>query len=93
MNVAAIEVFPTGLPSFVPRGSFIPPVGCTATTFGKNGGNLSSRFPTISTAVLALSVRSCLIDGELIAAGEHGEPDFLALLRGRNVPVCAAAAG
>jgi hypothetical protein len=25
-----------------------------------------------------------MIDGELIAAGGHGEPDFLALLRGRT---------
>jgi bifunctional non-homologous end joining protein LigD len=33
-------------------------------------------------------VRSCVIDGELIAAGKDGEPDFLALLHGRHVPVC-----
>jgi bifunctional non-homologous end joining protein LigD len=26
--------------------------------------------------------------GELIAAGKHGEPDFLALLHGRHVPTC-----
>jgi ATP-dependent DNA ligase len=41
--------------------------------------------------VLALPVRSCLIDGELIAAGAHGEPDFLALLHARHVPVCVYA--
>jgi bifunctional non-homologous end joining protein LigD len=38
-----------------------------------------------------LPVRSCIIDGELIAAGQHGEPDFLALLHGRHVPVCVYA--
>jgi len=32
--------------------------------------------------------KSCVIDGELIAAGKHGEPNFLALLHGRHVPTC-----
>jgi bifunctional non-homologous end joining protein LigD len=63
----------------------------TATVFGKNGGDLTSRFPTIVTALLALPVRSCIIDGELIAAGAEGQPDFLALLHGRHVPVCVYA--
>jgi hypothetical protein len=62
--------------------------GRSAAIYGKNGGDLTRRFPTIATAVLALPVRTCIIDGELIAAGAHGEPDFLALLRGRDVPVC-----
>jgi bifunctional non-homologous end joining protein LigD len=38
-----------------------------------------------------LPVWSCIIDGELIAAGPHGQPDFLALLHGRHVPVCVYA--
>jgi bifunctional non-homologous end joining protein LigD len=29
-----------------------------------------------------------IFDGELIAAGRHGQPDFLALLHGRHVPTC-----
>jgi bifunctional non-homologous end joining protein LigD len=66
-------------------------VGLAATLFGKNGGNLTTRFPTIAAAVITLPVRSCIIDGELIAAGKHGEPDFLALLHGRHVPVCVYA--
>jgi bifunctional non-homologous end joining protein LigD len=37
-----------------------------------------------------MPVRSCIIDGELIAAGAYGEPDFLALLRGK-APVCVYA--
>ena len=65
--------------------------GGAATMFGKNGGDLTRRFPSIVTAVLALPVRSCIIDGELIAAGAQGQPDFLALLHGRHVPVCVYA--
>jgi bifunctional non-homologous end joining protein LigD len=59
--------------------------------FGKNGGNLTTRFPTIAAAVITLPVRSCIIDGELIAAGKDGAPDLRALLHGRNVPVCVYA--
>ena len=42
-------------------------------------------------AVLGLPTKYCIIDGELIAAGAHGQPDFLALLHGRRVPVCVYA--
>jgi ATP-dependent DNA ligase len=35
-----------------------------------------------------LPTKSCIIDGELIAAGRHGQPDFLVLLHGRHVPMC-----
>jgi bifunctional non-homologous end joining protein LigD len=65
--------------------------GRTALIFGKNGGGLTHRFPTVAETVLALPARSCIIDGELIAAGEHGEPDFLAPLHGHRVPVCVYA--
>jgi bifunctional non-homologous end joining protein LigD len=65
--------------------------GLAAALFGKNGGDLTRRFPTIAAAVLALPTRSCVIDGELIAAGAEGQPDFLALLHGRHVPVCVYA--
>ena len=37
---------------------------------------------------VATSRSPAIIDGELIAAGVRGEPDFLALLHGRHVPVC-----
>jgi bifunctional non-homologous end joining protein LigD len=65
--------------------------GRAAFVFGKNGGGLTHRFPTIAAAILALPVPSCAIDGELIAAGADGPPDFLALLHGRRVPVCVYA--
>jgi bifunctional non-homologous end joining protein LigD len=60
--------------------------------FGKNGGDLTRRFPTIAAEILALRTKSsCIIDGELIAAGAHGQPDFLALLHAPRVPVCVYA--
>jgi bifunctional non-homologous end joining protein LigD len=62
--------------------------GISSTIYGRNGGDLSRRFPRIAAAVLGLPTRSCVIDGELIAAGRHGQPDFLALLHGRHVPTC-----
>ena len=48
----------------------------------------SRRFAAVAAAVLGLPTKSCVIDGELIAAGRHGQPDFLALLHGRHVPTC-----
>jgi bifunctional non-homologous end joining protein LigD len=62
--------------------------GLSSAIYGKNGGDFSRRFPGIAAAVLGLPTKSCIIDGELIAAGKHGEPNFLALLHGRHVPVC-----
>jgi hypothetical protein len=62
--------------------------GAGATIFSRNGGDFTRRFPAIAAAVLGLPTKSCIIDGELIAAGRHGEPDFLALLHGRHVPTC-----
>jgi bifunctional non-homologous end joining protein LigD len=63
-------------------------VGLSSAIYGRNGGDFTRRFPAIATAVLGLPTKSCVIDGELIAAGRHGQPDFLALLHGRHVPTC-----
>ena len=63
----------------------------TARIFGKNGGDLNRRFPTIVAAALDLPTGSYIVDGELIAAGARGEPNFLALMRRRHVPVCVYA--
>jgi bifunctional non-homologous end joining protein LigD len=62
--------------------------GLSSTIYGRNGGDLTRRFPRIAAAVLGLPARSCIIDGELIAAGVHGQPDFLALLHGRRAATC-----
>jgi bifunctional non-homologous end joining protein LigD len=65
--------------------------GLSSAIYGRNGGDLTRRFPRIAAAVLGLPAKSCIIDGELIAAGVHGEPDFLALLHGRHAPTCVYA--
>ena len=65
--------------------------GLSSSIYGRNGGDFTRRFPRIAAAVLGLPTKSCIIDGELIAAGKHGEPNFLALLHGRHVPVCVYA--
>jgi bifunctional non-homologous end joining protein LigD len=62
--------------------------GSGSIVYGRNGGDFARRFPAIAAAVLGLPAKSCVIDGELIAAGRHGEPDFLALLHGRHASVC-----
>ena len=62
--------------------------GAGATIFSRNGADFSRRFPDVAAAVVGLPTRSCVIDGELIAAGRHGQPDFLALLHGRHAPTC-----
>jgi bifunctional non-homologous end joining protein LigD len=62
--------------------------GLSSEICGRNGSNFTPRFPAIAAALLGLPTKSCLIDGELIAACRRGLPDFLALLHGRHVPVC-----
>jgi bifunctional non-homologous end joining protein LigD len=46
--------------------------GASSTIYGRIGGDLTRRFPRIAAAVLGLPAKSCIIDGELIAAGRHG---------------------
>jgi ATP-dependent DNA ligase len=60
--------------------------GLSSAVYGRNGGDFTRRFPGIAAAVLGLPTKSAVIDDELIAAGRHGQPDFLALLHGRHVP-------
>jgi ATP-dependent DNA ligase len=49
----------------------------------RRGLDWGSRFPTIVAAVEALAVRTCIIDGELIACDANGLADFQ-LLRWRK---------
>jgi bifunctional non-homologous end joining protein LigD len=58
--------------------------GISSAIYGKNGGDFTRRFPAVAAAVVGLPTKSCVIDGELIAAGRHGQPEFLALLHGRH---------
>jgi bifunctional non-homologous end joining protein LigD len=61
------------------------------TIYSRNGADFTRRFPAIATAVLALPVSSCIIDGELVAPGASGEPDFRELLHGRVRGACVYA--
>jgi bifunctional non-homologous end joining protein LigD len=63
----------------------------SVTIYSRNGADFTRRFPAIAAAVLALPTRSCVIDGELVAPGASGEPDFRALLYGRTRGACAYA--
>jgi hypothetical protein len=53
--------------------------------------DFTRRFQAIAAAALALPVSSCIIDGELVAPGASGEPDFRALLHGRTRGACVYA--
>jgi bifunctional non-homologous end joining protein LigD len=46
--------------------------GRAATIYSKNGADFTRRSPAIATAVLAIPVSSCIIDGELVAADASG---------------------
>jgi bifunctional non-homologous end joining protein LigD len=80
------------IPRAIPRLRASPPAGDAWQYEVKfDGGDLTRRFPTIAAKILALQAKSFIIDGELIAAGAHGRPDFLALLHGSRAPVCVYA--
>lgn len=49
--------------------------------YGKNGGDLTARFPTIIAAVARLPIQSVIIDAELVACTADGRPNFYAMMR------------
>jgi bifunctional non-homologous end joining protein LigD len=54
-----------------------------AVIFSKNGCDFTQRFPNIRAALLTLSCRSAIIDGEVVACKQDGTPDFRALHSGK----------
>jgi bifunctional non-homologous end joining protein LigD len=62
----------------------------TATIYSRNGKDLTERFPTIRDAVLALPLRA-IIDAELVASDDAGQPNFHALMAraSKTANVCA----
>lgn len=50
--------------------------GDTVELFGRNGQAIAGRYPEIAAALRALPVGRFLIDGEIIALGEDGKPNF-----------------
>jgi bifunctional non-homologous end joining protein LigD len=60
--------------------------------YTRGGYDWRDRYTLIAEAVAALAVRSCLIDGEVIACDDAGLADFQLLRRrqhGRSVTLCA----
>jgi bifunctional non-homologous end joining protein LigD len=50
-----------------------------ATILSKNGADLTNRFPRTAAAAAELPVKSCIMDGEVVACRPDGLPDFRAL--------------
>jgi len=55
--------------------------GGEARLLTRNGLDWTDRFPSVAQALEELDVESALLDGELIALGADGRPDFGALQR------------
>jgi bifunctional non-homologous end joining protein LigD len=47
--------------------------------WSRNGRNWTAAFPTIASALAALPVHSCVLDGEAVAHNQEGWPDFHSL--------------
>src|SRR6185295_27629 len=59
--------------------------GAKVNLISRNGNQLASRFPEVATAIRALSVEDCVIDGEVVAMDDEGRSSFQ-LLQGRDLP-------
>jgi bifunctional non-homologous end joining protein LigD len=66
------------------------PVGIRLLT--RNGNDWSARFPLVVEAVNHLTVRSCLIDGEVVCCDEKGVAAFQLLRHRRNEPLVSVLA-
>lgn len=53
--------------------------GKTVTVFTRNGHDWTDKFAPLVEALAALDLPPCLIDGEIVAYGKEGNPDFSAL--------------
>ena len=53
--------------------------GGKVTIYSKNGSDFTNRFSRIAMAAPELPVKSCIIDGEIVACRPDGAPDFRAL--------------
>ena len=53
--------------------------GATVRLVSRNAKDLTETFPDVRDAVAALKADSLVLDGEAIAADEHGKPSFQAL--------------
>jgi bifunctional non-homologous end joining protein LigD len=51
----------------------------------RNGNDWSDRFPAATAAIVALKVKSCVIDGEIVVCNEQGLAVFELLRRGSKI--------
>jgi bifunctional non-homologous end joining protein LigD len=56
-------------------------VGAHARLLSRHGRDLTSRLPTIASALAEFNAKSVILDGELVALSHDGLPDFRALHR------------
>jgi len=66
--------------------------GSKVNLLSRNRNELRARFPEIAEAVKKLSIRECVIDGEIVALDEEGRSSFQLLqaheMEGRKPPIC-----
>lgn len=53
--------------------------GAEVRIFTRNGKDWTDKFAPLVESIAALELPSCLIDGEIVATDEHGNPDFSTL--------------
>ena len=54
--------------------------------YSRPGNSLTERFPLIVEALLRLSSRSCIIDGEAVSCDDNGVPNFNRIRYPRQTP-------
>jgi bifunctional non-homologous end joining protein LigD len=59
--------------------ALIAAAGDTVVVYTRNGHDWSDKFKPLVTALSALDLPPCLIDGEIVAYGKDGNPDFSSL--------------
>ena len=64
-------------------------VGDDVVVFSKTGADFTKCFRSIADAVLKSPANSCILDVELVACDQAGNPDFYELMRGAKHGCCA----
>src|SRR5581483_3408790 len=66
--------------------------GSKVNLISRNGNEMRTRFPEVAEAMKQLSIKECVIDGEIVALDEEGRSSFQLLqaieLEGREAPLC-----
>jgi hypothetical protein len=86
-------ISPARLETYRPRFGFLKTGGCRHAGGARTvlGHDLADRFPLAVTAIAALPVKSCIVDGEAIACDDNGLAVF-DLIRGHVATVAPSSA-